>query len=200
MGGFALQEGEFAWEAPPVAGGVAGFPEDPMAGDGDGEGVGGARAGDGANGGGSSEGGGNSGIGRRGARGNGLQGVPDGELEWGAVEVDGESEGKAGGIDGAHYFAEGLAERRAGGSDGCLGEAVPQVSEELFRGVAEEDGADTGVGGGGQDGTQGASARGEPDVGGPSAFPESRGSQPGPSLGCGIRAGGRGNAGFHRLR
>lgn len=83
---FRVQQAALAVEAPAVASQPSITADDAVAGDDDGDAIGGAGAGDGAHGAGTTDGLRDFGIGLRAACGNGLQVVPNLELECGAVQ------------------------------------------------------------------------------------------------------------------
>ena len=89
--GFGGEELLFALEAPAVAGEAAVGADGAMAGDGDGDGVGGAGGGDGAGGGGLAERAGEGGVAARLAARDLLQGAPDALLEGGGADVEGKA-------------------------------------------------------------------------------------------------------------
>ena len=137
-----------------------------MAGDGDGDGVGGAGGGDGACGGGLAERAGERGVAARLAARDLLQGAPDALLEGGGADVEREGGGQRvfGGL--AEDEGEGFGEPSGvalGGDELGLIEALAEVGGEFGVVAAECDGADAGIGGGGQHPAQRTAGRGVAD-------------------------------------
>ena len=156
----------FALEAPAVAGEAAIGADGAVAGNGEGDGVGGAGGGDGAGGGGLAERAGERGVAARLAARDLLEGAPDALLEGGGADVEGEGGGQRVFRGLAEDEGEGFGEPSGvafGGDELGAIEALAEVGEQLRVVAAECDGADSGVGGGGQHPAQRTAGRGVAD-------------------------------------
>ena len=133
----------FAGEAPAVAGEAAIFGDDAVAGDDDGNGIGGAGAGDGADGFFASDGAGDLAVGARGAPRDAAEFFPDAALKSGGLHVEREIAMRLFAAEMAEDFADPGAE--AGGVGVNLGAGIfaGERGLQLGLGVAEIDGADS---------------------------------------------------------
>ena len=169
----------FAVEAPAVAGEAAVLGDGAVAWDGESNGVGGTGGGDGAGGGGRAERAGESGVAARLAAGDLLEGSPDTLLEGGGADVEGEGGGQGvfGGLaeDEGESFGEPSGVSLGGDELGLI-EALAEIGGEFGVVAAEGDGADSGIGGGGQHPAQRAGGRGVTDEETCAAGAESAGS------------------------
>jgi len=136
-----------------------------MAGDGEGERVGGAGSGNGADGFGPTNALGDFGVAGGLAQGDFGERAPDTLLEGGAADVEGEIEGELRVFHEADDAGDDLLEIAVGADQVRPGKAVLEIAGELVGVVSQENGADALVGCGDEDGTERALADGEADGG-----------------------------------